>query len=133
MSKRKAPTNRYAAKLLFQFRVVGAGAKMRICEERIIVLHASSAEEALKQGKRKGRESQFQNVNEHGEKVRFEFVGVMDLLQFGMECQEDEVWYDIRTRLKPMERKSKLIPKEGKLNAIAWERSGRRKRRPHSG
>ena len=128
MGKRKAPTNRYAAKLLFQFRVVGVGAKMRICKERIILLQASTAEQALKQAKRKGCESQFQNLNEHGEKVRFEFVGVMDLLYLGIECEKDEVWYDVRTRLMPMERKRKLIPKEEELNAIAWERSGRSKR-----
>jgi len=42
-------TRRYAAKLLFQFRVVvdGEHGVMRTCEERILVLRASSARKAL--------------------------------------------------------------------------------------
>jgi hypothetical protein len=45
----------------------------------------------------------------------------MDLLCLGSECEADEVWYEIRERLLPMERRDKLIPKEGELNAIRHE------------
>ena len=130
MSKTGTNTKRYAAKLLFQFHV-GDDSKMRICEERTILLQTRSASEALRQAKRKGRQSQHQYRNDEGGKVRFEFVGVMDLLHLGIECENDEVWYDIRTRLTPMERKEKLIPKEAELNAIFWERGSERKGGQH--
>src|SRR2546421_11830985 len=48
---------RYAAKLLFQFRVIIAGdsGKRRICEARIILLKATSGKVALAKAKQKGR------------------------------------------------------------------------------
>ena len=55
----------------------------------------------------------------------FEFVGVTDLLKLGLECEADEVWYDIVQKLKPMERRRELIPPPERLNAIAWERSNK--------
>ena len=45
----------------------------------------------------------------------------MDLLDIGIECGPDEVWYDITTRKRPMERRDELIPPDEKLNAIFWE------------
>jgi hypothetical protein len=128
MTKTSTDKKRYAAKLLFQFRV-GVSDKMRICEERIILLQTCSAKEALRQAKQRGRQSQSQYRNDEGERVRFEFVGVMDLLHLGIECEEDEAWFDIRSRLMPMEKKEKLIPKEADLNAIFWERESERKKR----
>src|SRR5687767_12622895 len=114
----------YAAKLLFQFRVVSNGVanKRRTCEERIIVLESGSAKEALGQAKRAGRDAQHSYKNSAGGTVHFEFVGVLDLLHFGPECDSNEVWYTIRDLLTPMERKRALIPPEKELNAIAWER-----------
>jgi hypothetical protein len=111
---------RYAAKLLFQFRVVTDGkcGKRRLCEERIISLKATSALKALNFAKRKGRLGQYQYTNCDGRSVYFEFIGVMDLLCLGLECTEDEVWYDIVKRLLPLERKDKFIPPESELNAI---------------
>jgi hypothetical protein len=104
---------RFAAKLLFQYRVVvgGRSGKRRICEERIIVLRATSAKNALSQAKRKGSTCERTYVNSDGNPVYFEFVGVLDLLELGPECENDEVWYDIRTRVRPSERKSGLIPR----------------------
>ncbi len=48
---------RFAAKLLFQFRVMidGDPGKMRLCEERIINCFAINAREALRIAKRKGK------------------------------------------------------------------------------
>jgi hypothetical protein len=45
----------------------------------------------------------------------------MDLLGLGPECEENEVWYEIKEYLNPMERKSKLLPPEKRLSAIANE------------
>jgi hypothetical protein len=114
---------RYSAKLLFQFRVTigGDSGKMRICEERIIVMKAATAKRALAQAKQKGKKSEYAYSNDEGNPVHFEFIGVMELLELGIECAEDEVWYDIVDRLCPSERRDKLIPPESQLNAIACD------------
>ncbi len=62
--------------------------------------------------------AQLKYKNSDGNAVHFEFVGVMDLLELGLECEPDEVWYDIRDRLLPMERRDRLLPPEHKLNAM---------------
>lgn len=120
---------RYAAKLLFQFRVdlgVDTG-KRRLCEERIVMFRASSAKTALAIAKRKGKLAEVDYDNNEGNRVYFEFVGVIELLELGLECEADEVWYEIRERLLPMERRGSLIPPEDQLNALRNEPS-RKKR-----
>lgn len=114
---------RYAAKLMFQFRVDADGdsGKRRTCEERIVVVSARNAASALAKSKRKGCSSEHDCMNSDGNRVFFEFVGVMDLLKLGPECDPDEVWYDIRERLMPMERRDTFIPAESELNAIRTE------------
>jgi hypothetical protein len=123
MAKKPKPL-KYAAKLLFQFRVIvdGDSGKRRLCEERIVLMEALSAEEALKKAKAKGKASENGYKNTDGNKVRFEFIGVMDLLKLGVECDDDEVWYEIRERVLPSERRKRLIPPESELNAIYHER-----------
>lgn len=112
--------SRFAAKLLFQFRVDSGDTPsvMRRCEERIILIHAPTAKKALAAAKRRGRSAQHNYVNDAGRKVYFEFVGLMDLLHLGVECEEDEVWYDITHRKLPMERADSILPPENQLNAI---------------
>jgi hypothetical protein len=108
---------RYATKLLFQYRVGNQllSKERRLCEERIVQFEARSNKEALTIAKRKGRKARHSYRNSDGEIVRFEFVGVMDLLSLGVECEADEVWYEFRSRLSPMERRDKLIPPDSKL------------------
>ena len=115
---------RYAAKLLFQFRVTidGDSGKRRICEERIVLLNATSGRAALAQAKRRGKKAQSNYENSDGNPVRFEFIGIQDLRCLDPECENDEVWYDIVERLLPSERRAKLIPPESKLSAI-WNES----------
>jgi hypothetical protein len=114
---------RYSAKLLFQFRVDidGDSSKRRTCEERIICIEARSAASALAKAKRRGGKAQFDYKNSDGNTVYCEFIGVMDLLGLGIECDDDEVWYDIRERLCPMERRHLFIPPEENLCAIRNE------------
>lgn len=114
------PPLRFAAKLLFQFRVVADGESnvMRTCEERIVVLHASTARAALALAKKRGKGAQHRYKNDAGSLVHFEFVGLMDLLHLGQECDEDEVWYGITRRKLPLERSAKILPKERELNAL---------------
>ncbi len=116
--------NRYAAMLLFQFRVVTAGVsdKRRLCERRLILLAAPDGRSALRAAKRRGRECQYNYLNSDGGRVRFEFVGVLDLLHLGPEYESDEVWYGHCHKLEPMERRDRLLPPESQLPAIAAER-----------
>jgi len=108
---------RFSAKLLFQFRV-GTSSVMRLCEERIILLTANSGRGALALAKKRGKAAQHKYKNNEGVMVHFEFVGVLDLLHLGVECEPDEVWYNITQRKLPKERASQILPPEASLNAI---------------
>jgi hypothetical protein len=110
---------------LFQFRVMvnGNPGVRRLCEDRIIVLRAAGARSALAKARARGKAAEYQHPNADGTPVFFEFIGVTDLLKLGVECEPGEVWYDILQKVKPMERRGKLIPAPERLNAIAWERS----------
>lgn len=124
MSRKTETDGLYAAKLLFQFKVSCAQwvGKRRLCEERIVLLRAASAVDALKMAKKRGRTSQQSYENAKGNRVNFQFVGVLDLLELGAECEDGEVWYDLKERLLPMERKADIIPAEHELSAIRIER-----------
>jgi len=115
MNSRRA--KRFAAKLLFQFRVRSRGTKLirRTCEERIILVRSTSAQEALAVAKKKGRNAQYKYQNIYGKRVVFQFVGVMRLLSLEPECESDEVWYDIRDRKASAKHLSKLIPPDDEL------------------
>jgi hypothetical protein len=114
---------RFAAKLLFQFRVTvdGSYGRRRICEERIIIFQARSATQALALAKKKGRNGQYCYMNSDGNPVDFQFIGVMELKKLDPVCEADEVWYEITERLLPMERAKRLIPPEDRLEAIRTE------------
>ena len=114
---------RYAAKLMFQYRVMvkGSAGRRRVCEDQIIELDARSARRALYAAKRKARAKEHSYHNDHGHKVHFEFVGVMELLCLE-PCDRYEVWYEISERILPKERRSRWIPPEDELEAI-WNES----------
>jgi hypothetical protein len=114
---------RYAAKLLFQFRVTtpAGDGKRRTCEERIVLIEVPTARKALAQANRRGKAAAYRYVNDEGNPVRFEFVGVLELIGLGIECGDDEAWYDITERLSPMERKAEIIPSDSQLCAIRNE------------
>ena len=115
--KKKLGPRKFAAKLLFQYRVVvdGESSKRRICEERIINFNARGSRDALRRARRVGKKAEFDDLNSEDNPVFFEFVGVLDLMELGVECEENEVWYDIKEMLTPMERKDKLLPTADKL------------------
>jgi hypothetical protein len=117
---------RYAAKLLFQFHVAvkGEPGKRRLCEERIINFKARSPREALRLAKFRGKRGEHAYKNTDGNKVSFQFVGVLDLMSLGIECEAGEVWYDIRERLLPMERRDRIVPSERDLLARLNGRAG---------
>ena len=113
-------TERFAAKLLFQFRVMIGNdpGKRRICEERIVVIEAVSAKTALAEAKRIGRKGRLKYRNTDGNEVHFEFIGVLELMHLGPECEPNEVWYEIKEMLTPMERAKKILPLEADLSAF---------------
>lgn len=115
--------HRFAALLLFQFRVVedGISNRRRLCEKRLLLLQAPGARAALRLAKRRGRQAQYHYGNATEGVVHFEFVGVIDLLRLGVECEPDEVWYGICEMLEPMERRERVISPEKDLQAIAEE------------
>ena len=112
------PKERYAAKLLFQFRVDidGNSGKRRICETRILNFDASSATEAYRKAQSKGKSAEFEYDNDAGNAVFFEFVGLIELLKLTPECTSEEVWYEISHKLLPMERREQLVPPKESLN-----------------
>jgi hypothetical protein len=124
--------SRYAAKLMFQFRVVidGDSGQRRTCEERIVLIDAMSARKALREAQRRGKKAQFHFQNTDGNPVYFEFIGVMDLQELGIECADGEVWYDIVERLLPSERSEKFIPPAAELNAIKLESLAKARKGP---
>lgn len=97
---------------------------MRLCEERIILVTADEVGAALQKAKVYGREQEFEAKSEAGTPLHFEFVGVMDLLELGIEAKPEEVWYNISVRKLPYERREKWIPKESELTAIRSEKLG---------
>lgn len=113
-------SGRYAAKLLFQYRVIvdGSPGVRRTCEERIITLSATHGRAALRDAKRRGRAAQHRYKNSDGNPVHFEFVGVLELLRLDPACESDEAWYDITERVRPSERRASIIPPESHLSAI---------------
>ena len=86
-----------------------------------MTLKARTARRALAAAKRRGRSAQQSFVNAEGNRVYFEFIGVMDLRHLGPECEDDEVWYDLVERVLPKERKESWIPPESELDAILNE------------
>jgi hypothetical protein len=107
--------------LLFQFRVVTAGKsnKRRLCEKRLILITASDGVAALRAAKRRGRQGQHNYLNRDGARVKIQFVGVLDLLHLGPECEPDEVYYQLCRMNEPMERRKHVLPPESQLQALA--------------
>lgn len=116
----KTRKRRYAAKLLFQFRVVvdGESNKRRPCEERIVTIRCCSARQALRIAQKRGHCEQFDYINSADNPVYYEFIGVLELMCLERDCKEDEVWYELREMLTPMERRDSLLPEEDQLSAI---------------
>ena len=97
----------------------------------MILIKAKSAREALRLARRHASRRRRSFRTTDGSRMAFEFVGVLDLLHLGVECEPEEVWYDIIQLVRPMERRRELIPPEAKLNAIQWEaRANERLERP---
>lgn len=81
----------------------------------MITFQSRSVKYALSRAKKMANATTHDYENANGNRVFFEFVGVVDLLYLGIECRPEEVWYDIVDRLRPMERRAKLIRSDAEL------------------
>src|SRR3989442_15799941 len=107
---------RFAARLLLRLSPpIGARKSSRfLCEERIVTFSAPSATRALTKAKRLARKGAHSYRVVTGGRVHFEPVGVMELMELGVETGPREGWWDIYLR-KLSWRRSKLVPAERNL------------------
>lgn len=117
---RKPKSELFAAKLLFQYRVNVKGhyAKRKLCEERIVHVKASTARQALASVKKIARSAEHKYVNNEGNPVHFQFVGIIDLIYLHEKYYPEEVWYELKGLLNPMQRRAKFVRADNELTAI---------------
>ncbi len=84
------------------------------------MIDARSPASALRKAKRAGaaRELDFPIPDEESAHVYFEFTGVHQLMELGTECSANEVWYEVKEMMRPMERAKEIIPPEESLYAF---------------
>jgi hypothetical protein len=115
---------------LFQWRVL-RGLRVnqrRVCEERIVTFRAASPEAALARATRLGKEGEYREERD-GKRIHFEFVGVLQLMDLLVD-DPIEVWWELRERLRPMERRRRLLPAKRNLYAFDERPSKRRRLKP---
>ena len=54
----------------------------------------------------------------------FEFVGVLEILELGIECGKYEVRYEMVEKVRPMDGSMQFVPPPEKLNAVRHQRPG---------
>ncbi len=110
---------RYAAKLLFQWNPEPnePPRRIRLCEERIVTFGARSPRAALARAKAIGRRAQLRLDMEKGPSY-LQFVGILQLMQLGLEAEEHEVWWELSYKLLPRERRSRILPRERDLRVF---------------
>jgi hypothetical protein len=115
--KKPEPLRRYAAKMLWQFRVSkGVQSKRkRLCEERIVMFKARGREDAYRKAVRYGKQDQTWWWLDEAKDVKctVEFIGVLELDELWSYIEKEEfheTWYELKDLWMPMERKEKLVP-----------------------
>ncbi|MGH8568396.1 MAG: hypothetical protein ACREXU_10360, partial [Gammaproteobacteria bacterium] len=104
---------RYAAKLLFDWNpdpVTGSRVR-RLFEERIVVFSARSARTALTGAKRRGQRGQVRYESGH----RLRFVGLLQLMELGLDTGDGEVWWEFRRRRVTITQAKTLLPADKDL------------------
>ncbi len=125
---------RYAAKLLFDWHPdpITGSRVMRLSEERIVVFAARSPSAAVDRAKRLGKQAELRYDSGH----RLRFVGILQLMELGVECAEGEVWWELRRRRHAKERAGTLVPAEKALRVftdLTSRKAGQRGRRRRGG
>jgi len=108
---------RFAAKLLFQFRPSrpAEGSTIALCEERIVTFSAVSSRAALVKAKQIARRASHSYPVVGGGRVKLKPVGIMELMELGVETEPGEVWWDLYRRRVRGGRRSRLVPPERSL------------------
>jgi hypothetical protein len=102
---------RYATKLLFAWDPdpVTGSRRTALFEERIVVFNARSARGALATAKRLGGDGELR----YDSGLRLRFVGLMQVMELGLECADGEVWWEFcRRRMTIAEAKARLPAKK---------------------
>lgn len=110
---------RFSAKILFQF-AFDEDTERSICqtEMRIISFDADSTADAYEKSLLRGRQAEYEYINNDGILCRFVLVGILQLIHLGVECEADEVWYDTPRMRNPLLRRASLIPDMHDLSAF---------------
>jgi hypothetical protein len=95
--------------------------RRRLCEQRTIVTLAPSAEVAIRQLERRGREEQYTD-DSGGRRVVFEYVGLRELIELDPGADADEVWWEFFEAVLPKENRGKWIPRKRELRAFRLDR-----------
>src|SRR5262245_15921378 len=91
---------RYAANLLFEYRVKEAPSPRPLCERRIVVLRAAGARDAIRRAKRRGKQGEYSYRNADGQTVQIRFIGLIDVIDL-LACDADEVFYSLQRMGNP--------------------------------
>ena len=83
---------RFAAHLLFEYRVSLPVRKRRTAEAQVVVFRSRDERSALRKAVKIGRQRQVRYKNKFGGTVSIAFLGLIDLLEL-TPCLPDEVWY----------------------------------------
>lgn len=105
---------RYAARMIFEYRVSSDVRKRSTCESRIVLIEAASPSHAVRKAKAEGRRGEFRFKNVDGQSVRFSFLGLADLISLDEVCEPHEVWYSIFTSAAP----ARHVREDGELSVF---------------
>ena len=111
---------KFSVKLLFQFRIHRQKSLRRRVEIRIVTFQAKSFEAAIATANAKGHGAQFTYKNTTNQNVKFQYVGIMDIIQLGVEIDDpDTTWYDVKWLVQPSERKRVLVLSKRELQKLS--------------
>jgi len=88
-----------------------------VIEERIYTFTATDSKAARKKSKALGKQNELAQDIENID-VKFEFVGILELLEMMDDTPESEVWYEIKDGTTKDGSLKHLLPKEKKLGAV---------------
>ncbi|QDU54436.1 DUF4288 domain-containing protein [Aeoliella mucimassa] len=108
--------NRYSAKLLFYYDVAQQSTIAQF-EERIVTFEARGPKEAIARARRMGNKAEYVFKNAAGSDTAFQFLGIADMIKLGVECSDEEVWYDVY-RMKTSKADSRIQPDHQLLDRI---------------
>jgi hypothetical protein len=75
------------------------------------VFPARSPRASVERAKRLGKQAELRYDSGH----RLRFVGILQLMELGVECAPGEVWWEFRRRRRAKERARTLVPVEKTL------------------